>query len=76
MTSSKFGKKTLAYYFFRILWVPLPQMVLTIQGGQTTFLGMRELPRALSDFEIKALFTFDSAECEAGLCQSDTFSQI
>ena len=37
----------------------------TMQGWQTTFLGMRELPRDISDFEIKAFFTFDGAEREA-----------
>ena len=39
-----------------------------MQGWQTTFLRMRELPcasRALSNFEMKAFFTFDSAEREA-----------
>jgi len=37
----------------------------TMQGWQTTFLGMRELPRDISDFEMKAFFTFDGAEREA-----------
>ena len=36
-----------------------------MQGWQTTFLGMRELPRDISDFEMKAFFTFDGAEREA-----------
>lgn len=35
-----------------------------MQGWQTTFLGMRELPRDLSDFEMKAFFTFNGAERE------------
>src|SRR5665811_2373590 len=36
-----------------------------MQVWQTTFLGMRELPRDISDFEMKAFFTFDCAEREA-----------
>ena len=36
-----------------------------MQGWQTTFLEMRELPRDISDFEMKAFFTFDGAEREA-----------
>lgn len=36
-----------------------------MQDWQTTFLGMRELPRDISDFEMKAFFTFDGAEREA-----------
>ncbi len=36
-----------------------------MQGWQTTFLGMHELPRDISDFEMKAFFTFDSTEREA-----------
>jgi len=36
-----------------------------MQGWQTTFLGMRELPRDISGFEMKAFFTFDGAEREA-----------
>ncbi len=36
-----------------------------MQGWHTTFLGMRELPRDISDFEMKAFFTFDGAEREA-----------
>ena len=36
-----------------------------MQGWQTTFLGMHELPRDISDFEMKAFFTFDGAEREA-----------
>jgi hypothetical protein len=36
-----------------------------MQGWQTTFLGLRELPRDISDFEMKAFFTFDGAEREA-----------
>ena len=31
-----------------------------MQGWQTTFLGMRELPRDISDFEMKAFFTFEA----------------
>ena len=34
-----------------------------MQGWHTTFLGMRGLPRDISDFEMKAFFTFDGAEC-------------
>ena len=40
-------------------------MGFTMQGWQTTFLGMRELPRDISDFELKAFFTFDGAAREA-----------
>ena len=40
-------------------------MGFTMQGWQTTFLGMRELPRDISDFEVKAFFTFDGAERES-----------
>ena len=40
-------------------------MGFTMQGWQTTFLGQRELPRDISDFEMKAFFTFDGAEREA-----------
>ena len=40
-------------------------MGFTMQGWHTTFLGMRELPRDISDFEMKAFFTFDGAEREA-----------
>lgn len=36
-----------------------------MQGWQTTFLGLHELPRDISDFEMKAFFTFDGAEREA-----------
>ncbi len=36
-----------------------------MQSWQATFLGMRELPRDISDFEMKAFFTFDGAEREA-----------
>ena len=36
-----------------------------MQGWQTTFLGMHELPRDMSDFEMNAFFTFDGAEREA-----------
>jgi hypothetical protein len=36
-----------------------------MQGWHTTFLGMRELPRDISDFEIKAFFTFVDADREA-----------
>ncbi len=36
-----------------------------MQGWQTTFLGLRELPRDISDFEMTAFFTFDGAEREA-----------
>ncbi len=36
-----------------------------MQGWQTTFLGMRELPRDISDFEMKAFFTFNGSEREA-----------
>ena len=40
-------------------------MGFTMQGWQTTFLGLRELPRDISDFEVQAFFTFDGAEREA-----------
>ncbi|UUZ62644.1 DUF4158 domain-containing protein [Polaromonas sp. P1-6] len=33
-----------------------------MQGWQATYLGMRELPHEISDFEMKAFFTFDRAE--------------
>ncbi|QPN33348.1 MULTISPECIES: Tn3 family transposase [Burkholderiales] len=36
-----------------------------MQGWHTTFLGMRGLPRDISDFEMKAFFTFDGAERDA-----------
>jgi hypothetical protein len=36
-----------------------------MQGWQTMFLGIRELPRDISDFEMKAFFTFDGAERKA-----------
>lgn len=36
-----------------------------MQGWHTTFLGMRRLPRDISDFEMKAFFTFDGAERDA-----------
>ena len=36
-----------------------------MQGWQTTFLGMRELPRDISDFEMKTFFTFDGTERQA-----------
>lgn len=35
-----------------------------MQGWQTTFLGMRELPHDLSAFELQAFFTFSRAEHE------------
>ena len=35
-----------------------------MQGWQTTFLGMRELPHDLSAFELQAFFTFSCAEQE------------
>ena len=40
-------------------------MGFTMQGWQTTFLGLRELPCDISDFEMKAFFTFDGAERDA-----------
>ena len=40
-------------------------MGFTMQGWQTTFLGMRELPRDISDFEMNAFFTFAGADREA-----------
>ena len=40
-------------------------MGFTMQDWQTTFLGMRELPRDISDFEMKAFFTVDGAERDA-----------
>lgn len=36
-----------------------------MQGWHTTFLGMRGLPHDISDFEMKAFFTFDGAERDA-----------
>lgn len=36
-----------------------------MQGWHTTFLGMRGLPRDISDFEMKAFFTFDGPERDA-----------
>jgi len=36
-----------------------------MQGWHSTFFGMRELPRDISDFEMKAFFTCDGAEREA-----------
>ena len=36
-----------------------------MQGWQTTFMGMHELPRDISDFEMKAFFTFNGSEREA-----------
>ena len=36
-----------------------------MQGWHTTFLGMRGLPRDISDFEMKAFFTLDGAERDA-----------
>ena len=36
-----------------------------MQGWHTTFLGMRGLPRDISDFEMKAFVTFDGAERDA-----------
>jgi len=38
-----------------------------MQGWHTTFLGMRGLPRDISDFEMKAFFTFDGAERDASM---------
>ena len=35
-----------------------------MQGWQTTYLGMRELPRDISGFELQAFFTFSHAERE------------
>ena len=37
-------------------------MGFTMQGLQTTFLGMRELPRDISDFEMKAFWGRNRAE--------------
>lgn len=36
-----------------------------MQGWQTTFWGMRELPRDISDFRDEGVFIFDGAEREA-----------
>ena len=33
-----------------------------MHGWQTTYLGMRELPRDISGFELQAFFTFSPAE--------------
>ena len=35
-----------------------------MQGWQTTYLGMRELPRDITAFELQAFFTFSRAERE------------
>ena len=35
-----------------------------MQRWQTTYLGMRELPREISAFEMQAFFTFEPAERE------------
>jgi hypothetical protein len=35
-----------------------------MQGWQTTYLGMRALPREISTFELQAFFSFSPAECE------------
>jgi hypothetical protein len=35
-----------------------------MQGWHTTYLGMRELPREISTFEMQAFFTFEGAERE------------
>jgi hypothetical protein len=35
-----------------------------MQGWQTTYLGMRELPRDITAFELQAFFTFGHAERE------------
>jgi len=35
-----------------------------MQGWQTTYLGMRELPRDISGFELQAFFTFSRSERE------------
>jgi hypothetical protein len=40
-------------------------MGFTMRGWHSTFLGMRELPRDIGDFEMKVFFTFDDAEREA-----------
>jgi hypothetical protein len=37
-------------------------MGFTMRGWHSTFLGMRELPRDIGDFEMKVFFTFDDAE--------------
>jgi len=37
-------------------------MGFTMQGWHSTFLGMRELPRDISDFEMKAFFTFETVK--------------
>lgn len=39
-----------------------------MQGWQTTFLGMRELPRDLSDFEMKAFFYLQWRRARADQC--------
>nr|AFR43887.1 conserved domain protein [uncultured bacterium] len=39
-----------------------------MQGWHTTFLGMRGLPRDISDFEMKAFFTFDGARARRNQC--------
>ena len=54
----------------------LPLMGFTMQGWQTTFLGMRELPRDISDFEMKAFFTFDGAEREEINARRGNFADL
>lgn len=44
-----------------------------MQGWQTTYLGMRELPRDISSFELQAFFTFSQAERELiGACRGES----
>ena len=35
-----------------------------MQGWQTPYLGLRDLPRELTDFELQAFFSFSQAELE------------
>jgi len=35
-----------------------------MQGWQTSYLGVREIPRELSEFELQAFFSFSRAERE------------
>ena len=37
-----------------------------MQGWHTPYLGLRELPRELSQFELQTFFTFSRAERELG----------
>ena len=40
-----------------------------MQGWQTSYLGLRDLPRELSEFELQAFFSFGRDELE-GFCRN------